>query len=208
CLAATPASSLMWAHYARSHTGLCLEFDATMPEVSKAYEVKYAATRPLIRWQLLDNATGLIDAMLLTKSDDWKYEREYRILCRNGDIDKQPTTTLCKTNGDYLELSPNAIMRVIVGNRGDLTTVQEVVHRSRPDVGKNNGNVVKQKIHMNPGTGMLYQVFQYDGVNRLLKAGEYAAYQATVSCPDTTSKWCEQYAYDAWGTRGVVGRTG
>src|SRR5207245_2585644 len=56
--------------------------------------------------------------------------------------------------------------------------------------------------------GALFQVFQYDGVNRLLKAGEYAADQAMVTCPDATSKWCEQYGYDAWGNRGVVGRTG
>ena len=72
--------------------------------------------------------------MLLSKSDDWEYECEYRILCRNGDIDKEPTTTLCKTSGDYLELSPNAIARIIVGNRGDLDKVREVARRSRADL--------------------------------------------------------------------------
>jgi len=51
------------------------------------------------------------------------------------------------------------------------------------------------------------QDYTYDGVNRLLLAAEYTNGTATPSCPDTTSQWCTQFGYDAYGNRSVANAT-
>jgi Protein of unknown function (DUF2971) len=77
---------LMWAHYASEHQGFAVEFDADHPwfnqkiaardfgEVGTAREVRYSKFRPTIVTKRLD-----VDAFL-TKSDDWSYEQEWRML--------------------------------------------------------------------------------------------------------------------------------
>lgn len=75
-----PDDMLMWAHYADSHHGYCLELDATIQPLSLAYRVYYHEDRPIFR--LFDpNRTDIIMRTLLHKADFWRHEREWRMVC-------------------------------------------------------------------------------------------------------------------------------
>jgi hypothetical protein len=70
---------LMWSHYAGSHQGICLEFDGNFAFMAHAMKVKYAEKRPIINVYIDDKQTQLEKA-LLTKSLEWKYEDEWRLI--------------------------------------------------------------------------------------------------------------------------------
>ena len=85
CLTESPKNLLMWAHYADSHQGFVIEFDSTNPYFDRRYsseddfrilkKVIYSDTRPNIDVAEITN----IDPFL-TKSDEWRYEEEWRIM--------------------------------------------------------------------------------------------------------------------------------
>jgi hypothetical protein len=74
---------LMWAHYANSHSGVCLIFDvcADVDTFVAALPVSYSGSYPVIQYH-----TGigpeLIKKSFLTKSSEWAYESERRIFDR------------------------------------------------------------------------------------------------------------------------------
>lgn len=78
CLSDTNNCPLMWAHYADNHKGICLGFFASDNEFSGARRVNYELTYP--DFALWDESQETQDRMILTKSDDWKYEKEYRLI--------------------------------------------------------------------------------------------------------------------------------
>jgi hypothetical protein len=75
CLAEKPDVPLMWAHYSSSHTGICLEFDARRAPFSAANKVKYVSAYPAYDVLASDNYVSLF-----TKSADWSYEAEWRLI--------------------------------------------------------------------------------------------------------------------------------
>lgn len=83
CSMTTKASNLlMWAHYAKEHTGVVFEFHNVIPTRSVlnshylcAFHVEYKDVRPVLE---LSDANYVHD--LLTKGVDWKYEDEIRCL--------------------------------------------------------------------------------------------------------------------------------
>ena len=110
CLSERMDSPLMWSHYANKHFGFCLEYDFTYsliknyPDLYLAqlmlFPVYYSRNRPLISEALFKTNTIIdykvtkslppefiknIMVGLLYKSEDWAYEREWRILNINGD---------------------------------------------------------------------------------------------------------------------------
>jgi len=105
CLSERMDSPLMWSHYANKHFGFCLEYDFTHTMIKKypdlvmaqlmLFPVIYTQKRPLISKAFFNSKTKLnyikskklppnlinnIMLGLLTKSEDWEYEREWRIL--------------------------------------------------------------------------------------------------------------------------------
>jgi tetratricopeptide (TPR) repeat protein len=78
-----PDNLLMWAHYAGEHSGFLIEFDGRhaffdQAESAEALEcrlqpVKYSEQRPSVGWK------GYVRA-LLTKSPQWAYEQEWRMV--------------------------------------------------------------------------------------------------------------------------------
>lgn len=129
CLTTKPTSLLMWAHYGNKHKGLCLEFDATAEKIWRARRVVYADKLPLANADLILNPEALLEASLLTKSTEWSYEEEYRILARDGTID--PTFSLA-TEGDFLKLPKGAITAVIAGSRANIDAVRDIVRKVSP----------------------------------------------------------------------------
>jgi Protein of unknown function (DUF2971) len=71
---------LMWAHYASSHSGVCLEFAVSIYEdfFGRAQPVVYSEKRPMFNPRGTENEW--VDTALLRKSADWSYEREWRII--------------------------------------------------------------------------------------------------------------------------------
>lgn len=85
CLSEVPDSLLMWSHYAMSHTGYVIEFDAHHPhfhekrsaadEFRHLRRVLYRETRPSAPLSELEGPD-----LFLVKSGHWAYEREWRVL--------------------------------------------------------------------------------------------------------------------------------
>jgi hypothetical protein len=82
--AGDPRDVLMWSHYARSHTGVCLQFQFSMdPQVfARAVHVEYADEYPILRYykSFYDD----IEPMLTRKHSRWRYEQECRMLHPDG----------------------------------------------------------------------------------------------------------------------------
>jgi hypothetical protein len=94
CFSSKNDDILMWSHYANGHTGFCLEFDvkAGAEFFNRAIKVDYSESYPLIDY--FDDKKWL-QTILLTKSHQWAYEDEWRILKYNGpEIEKFPEQAL------------------------------------------------------------------------------------------------------------------
>ena len=85
CLSNTNSNILLWSHYAANHTGVCLGFAATnyTPFFGSAQKVKYSRAYPAIDVTSEDHEE-LAESLLLTKSEDWQYEKEWRIFDFQG----------------------------------------------------------------------------------------------------------------------------
>jgi hypothetical protein len=75
---------LMWAHYAKQHTGFCLEFDVNnefFRPITRSIKVEYEVILPLVNVLQLDTyPEGELGKKLLIKANDWRYEKEWRIV--------------------------------------------------------------------------------------------------------------------------------
>lgn len=80
-LAGVPDDILMWSHYADCHKGVCLRFsEAASPGIfSIAYPIHYAKERPVVDI-IRDTRWAKVEKALLTKSEHWSYEREWRMI--------------------------------------------------------------------------------------------------------------------------------
>jgi len=104
---------LMWAHYANKHQGVVLKFDV-LKDASffmTPYLVNYVNKYPIfnhIRDDYFKGKGHLAKLLVETKSLDWKYESEIRIMKPDVDI-SNPT--------DYYDFSINkeAIVEIIFG---------------------------------------------------------------------------------------------
>ena len=106
CFAKRNDNILMWSHYADKHTGFCVEYDLSKMKSQEAklmlYPVIYSKKRPLLPLSMFDFsdikdvkvAEGVfpyadIAESLLTKSDIWQYEEEWRIIHTLSNLDEQ-----------------------------------------------------------------------------------------------------------------------
>ena len=73
---------LMWSHYGGKYKGFCLEFDTTSEPFQKVSHVRYVPSLPplSIATILLDRDFHPVPELFCTKSDAWRYEREWRAL--------------------------------------------------------------------------------------------------------------------------------
>lgn len=87
CFTIDPTHQLMWSHYAQNYQGVCLMF--SLYHDVKYFEpidrISYQETLPKIKNPGDEKLffEELID-ILFTKSSEWKYEREYRLMKRIG----------------------------------------------------------------------------------------------------------------------------
>lgn len=82
-----PENILLWSHYADGHKGFCLEFDTTFYPFQgleiNIQGVHYKKEYPSTRSALAIFGNIWIDP-LITKSSEWAYEREWRLIVDKG----------------------------------------------------------------------------------------------------------------------------
>ena len=75
---------LMWSHYARSHQGICLKLNVNqdaLPESDVLAPIRYTTHYPVLSGQKIeDEDSESIETLLITKSVDWLYEKEWRYI--------------------------------------------------------------------------------------------------------------------------------
>lgn len=73
---------LMWSHYSKNHTGFCIGFKTQRLLDSNEFyfngKVKYSNDFPIIN-PLNNNIFEDIESTLFVKSNNWKYEKEFRL---------------------------------------------------------------------------------------------------------------------------------
>lgn len=79
CLSESPDDILMWSHYADFHRGICLQFDSRLNFFANAHQINYKSDRPKVN-PFRDETEKIMDSVLLTKSNHWKYEKEWRLI--------------------------------------------------------------------------------------------------------------------------------
>jgi hypothetical protein len=120
CLSEVPDSLLMWAHYASSHTGFVVEFDAWHPsfheqksdedDLRHLRRVYYRESRPSAP---LSSMSAI--ELFLVKSGHWGYEREWRIV--RPLVDAVATVPAHPYPIRLFEIPAAAITEVILGAR-------------------------------------------------------------------------------------------
>src|SRR5271156_4149739 len=98
----------MWGHYASSHTGICLEFDASCAPFARARKVKYLSAYPA--YDVLANNNY---ESLFTKSADWFYEAEWRLIAEERAFSQSDRTI--KADNDFLTIPLRVLKSVIIG---------------------------------------------------------------------------------------------
>jgi hypothetical protein len=110
----------MWGHYAGSHTGICLEFDARCEPFATAEKVKYVSAYPAF-----DVVTGSYP--LVIKSADWSYEAEWRLIAEERAFARSPRTI--KTDNDFLTIPSGVLKSVTIGCLTDKSTRRRIENR-------------------------------------------------------------------------------
>jgi hypothetical protein len=113
CLATRSDIALMWSHYARNHSGICLEFAVDNPVMCGAYQVQYCESYPSMA--LAGGPVEEVLIPLITKSDDWQRENEYRVIAQEKSAAVGGPTLLTENN--FLQFAPEILKAVIVGCR-------------------------------------------------------------------------------------------
>jgi hypothetical protein len=104
-------SSVLWAHYASEHKGICIEINTDELQIGDGIlrKVLYSNKVPIIP----HNSTFDEREAFLNKTPEWAYEQEWRYICN--------------AKSSSLDLGVDAITRVLVGARfheGDINWLQ------------------------------------------------------------------------------------
>ena len=87
-----PCNELLWAHYANSHKGFCIEYDLDKLDtcitaiIDYRIDVEYQENKPIISPE--DSIEAKIKKAFSTKSLAWNYENEYRLVFGSSGVKK------------------------------------------------------------------------------------------------------------------------
>lgn len=127
---------LFWSHYADSHKGICIEFDATRLPFLGAFKVRYTHNYPEAEFPPSCFENTFVPA--LTKSVDWAYENEYRTILVPYAKNQPPN------DGRSFLLERKAIKNIYLGARID-QKAKELVSNAT-DKGPFNPTVWQSKL--------------------------------------------------------------
>ena len=118
CMATRPDNFLMWAHYAQSHSGVCLGFDTHSEIFCSALRVSYLASYPMIDFSSKDESKLLHDT-LLVKSEHWSYEKEFRVIAKEGS-----TEEFMSLRNGFAEIVPKTLTSITFGCYADQKMIE------------------------------------------------------------------------------------
>lgn len=118
CLSERYDSLPMWAHYAKRGLGFVVvfndlkdQFDQPEPwKFNGLHRVRYCAVRPPIT-----HDPDTLENLFLTKTDDWKYEKEIRVIKPAKDLKKLVLDRNQLLPMKYFEVHPKHVTGVIFG---------------------------------------------------------------------------------------------
>lgn len=131
---------IMWAHYAKNHEGFVIEFNTQHPffnqtkneadKIRKLYEVRYVKERPVMTLYTPEMPNGeflqyLMDNIFLSKSKDWKNEKEWRII-----LELKDATEVFQKNDSIIHLfqfPENLIKSVYLGVRMPISVIIHLI---------------------------------------------------------------------------------
>lgn len=119
-----PLHPLMWAHYADGHKGFCIEYEVAAKD-DNLFSVNYS-NHPGIFWlsELALCPYETVMRILSTKSMEWSYESEYRLV----HLEKFNDESECNGTRDQLPPSFKAT-RIILGERFDMQKNKETLEK-------------------------------------------------------------------------------
>jgi hypothetical protein len=121
CFSLNPLSNLMWSHYADSHRGVCIGFKYNILQNNVRAKVNYQKSKlklPSFFMELGEaDKNQHIRNVLFTKSKEWKYENEYRIIT---ELKNCKTENIKDLLYYYHELDVSDIQEIIFGFKCDL----------------------------------------------------------------------------------------
>lgn len=119
CLSGSSASPLMWSHYTQAFNGICIELDCDKDSrLKKIEQVNYIPTSDLDQSNL-ENMD-----YRLTKSNDWEYEDEYRLI-------------IPSYANKSINIEPKVITKVCIGRRVSITDIEwlkDTIEKSDSDI--------------------------------------------------------------------------
>lgn len=130
CLSTKPDIQLMWAHYASSHAGICLEFSCKNEIFSTAIRVEYRSAYPV--FDLSDNEDDVVLLPWTTKSDVWSYENEFRVI--GQERNSNPQGEVLRTRSGLLNFRLAYLNSIIFGCSMDARAKQEIASIARRQI--------------------------------------------------------------------------
>jgi hypothetical protein len=120
-----PDSILMWGHYADKHKGCVLGFHPNA--LDKWYKVRYSSER-VCRPMTKEEVHRIAMDSMRTKSTDWEYEHEWRLIRPVGKLDTRDGVLV-------MQLPPETFQEIIPGIRADerLEDVVRTFARTHPN---------------------------------------------------------------------------
>lgn len=106
CYSTNKENLLLWAHYANSHKGFCVEFDGSSLPAKMAMKVEYSNKYPSVEYPVPSDERAY--RLALTKAKVWEYENEYRSIFI-------PSSDILDHDGESLSFSSDAITNVYIG---------------------------------------------------------------------------------------------
>lgn len=131
CLAARWNSPLMWAHYTATHRGFAIRYKAEVinalrnsAEHVASGPVQYQGAIPDLRWFSAPPGDHL-RPVLFTKSSDWSYEEEFRVIA----------TGVHGASAIFRTIDPALVSGIILGARAPAALVEKALdlREERPD---------------------------------------------------------------------------
>lgn len=118
CMSTTWQSPVMWAHYGDKHKGVCLGFEVIEHGLHEVAYEPQRLNRLLGKNPRLSNVTAeVLNTLLTTKSTEWSYEKEHRLIVRfDNAVPGSHGMHFQPFNNDLLTLK-----EVILGTRCDWT---------------------------------------------------------------------------------------
>lgn len=103
---------LMWSHYTFNHKGVCFGFEFDDETFPKPKRVKYQTHYDDI-WGWLYTDEEIVDKILYSKSVDWEYEDEHRIVIESIRAEK---------------FSPNSLKEIVFGSKMSQEDKLEIIN--------------------------------------------------------------------------------